>query len=193
MIPESFLSCHQKKLLAVRRKQLSPELEQSLYDRSIQIAMDGSILMDGDDVYVLNASFDARVDRIEYFHGLVLGMPAASLYSDDATIAINMIPLGLRGNTAKRISLLQRKWRNQRWRLYVQFDLIQLAKEMLALIKEGRKLGWIVPSLDYDKKIAERQYKKTKSDVAKIIILEKLPLLNDNDLRIIMKACAKRL
>ena len=66
MIPESFLSCHQKKRLAVRRKQLSPEFEQSLYDRSIQIAMDGSILMEGDDVYVLNAPFDARVDRIDY-------------------------------------------------------------------------------------------------------------------------------
>ena len=72
-----------------------------------------------------------------------------------------MVPLGWWGNAVKRITVLQREWRkwiSRQWRLYVQPDLIQLAKEMLKVIEEGRKLGWIVPSLDYERKLAKRDY-----------------------------------
>ena len=80
---------------------------------------------------------------------------------EDCSLAMNMVPLGWWGNTVKRITVLQRKWRkwiNQRWQLCVQLDIIQLAKEMLKVIKDGRKLGWIVPSLDYEMKLAKRDY-----------------------------------
>ena len=155
------LSDHETRLLDIRRRQLSIEDEAELYDRGIFVAVDGSIVQDGDDVYVLDAQFQERVDSIDYFHGRHHGVPVALLYSDDHALAINMVQLGWWGNTVKRITLLQRKWRNhqnQRWQLCVQLDLIQLAEEMLEVIKEGRKLGWMVPSLDYERKLAERDY-----------------------------------
>ena len=115
MIPESFLSCHQKKLLAVRRKQLSPEFEQSLHDRGTQIAMDGSILLDGDDVYVFDAPFQYRVQRIAYFGDTYYGMPIAQLCADEeGALAINMVQLGWWGNAVKCITVLQRQWRRRK-------------------------------------------------------------------------------
>ena len=111
---------------------------------------------------MLHVPFHLRVDRIDYFHGMSGDSPIAQLCADEMPCsAIDMVPLGWRGNTVKRITVLQRKWRkwiNQRWQLCVQLDIIQLAKEMLKVIKDGRKLGWIVPSLDYERKLAERDY-----------------------------------
>ena len=119
--------------------------------------------MDGNEVYVLDAPFHLRIDRIDYFHGMVGNSPMAQLLSEEEpnVLARDMVPLEWWGNTVKRITVLQRKWRkwiNQRWQLCVQLDIIQLAKEMLKVIKDGRKLGWIVPSLDYERKLAERDY-----------------------------------
>ena len=53
-----------------QRGNLSREYERELFDRQIQIGADGSILLDGDHVYVLNVDFVERVDRIDYFHGI---------------------------------------------------------------------------------------------------------------------------
>ena len=158
------LSSQERRLLDIRRGQLSREHEHELFSRNIQIAVDSSIVQDGYDVYVLDAPFQNRVDRILFFSDMYYGVPIAQFCADEAmecALAISMVQLGWWGNTVKRITVLQRKWRkwiNRQWRLYVQPDLIQLAKEMLKVIKEGRKLGWMVPSLDYERKLAERDY-----------------------------------
>ena len=49
----------------IRRRQLSIEDEVELYDRGIVVAVDGSIVRDGTDVYVLDAPFHERVDSID--------------------------------------------------------------------------------------------------------------------------------
>ena len=88
------LSDHETRLLDIRRRQLSIEDEKELYGRGIHVAVDGSIIQDGDDVYVLDApSFQERVDSIDYFHGRHHGVPVAQLYSDDHALAINMVQL----------------------------------------------------------------------------------------------------
>ena len=156
------LNPHERRRFDIRRGQLSEEHEYELFRRCIFIAADGSIIDDGDDVYLLDVPVQDRVMKIDYLHGLIHGVPSANLYADDeGALAISMVQLGWWGNTVKRITVLQRKWRkwlNRQWRLYVQPDLIQLAKQMLKVIEESRKLGWMVPSLDYERKLAERDY-----------------------------------
>ena len=87
--------------------------------RLIVIAADGSLMDDGDDVYVLDAPFHLRIDRIDYFHGMVGNSPMALMISDDDQMARDMLPLKRHGNTVKRITVLQRMWRNRRWRRHV--------------------------------------------------------------------------
>ena len=59
------LSRQETSLLDIRRRQLSIEDEVELYDRGIVVAVDGSIVRDGTDVYVLDAPFHERVDSID--------------------------------------------------------------------------------------------------------------------------------
>ena len=97
--------------------------------RLIVIAADGSLMDDGDDVYVLDAPFHLRIDRVNYFHvrrqQLLMPPHDAILYTS------RMVPLGWWGNTVKRITVLQRMWRNQLWRRHIQPSLIQLAHDVV--------------------------------------------------------------
>ena len=56
--------------------------------------------------------------------------PMALMVSDDNFLARDMVPLKRQGNTVKRITVLQRMWRNRRWRRHVQPKLIQLAYDV---------------------------------------------------------------
>ena len=117
---------------STRRGHLSREHEYELfYHRYIQIAADGSILLDGDKVYLLDEPFHIRIDRIDYFHGMVGNSPMALLMSDDDQVARDMVPRKRQGNTVKRITVLQRMWRNQLWRRHIQPELIQLAYDVV--------------------------------------------------------------
>ena len=78
------LSSQERRLLDIRRGQLSRELEHELFSRNIQIAVDGSIVQDGDDVYVLDAPFQNRVDRILFFSDMYYGVPIAQFCADEA-------------------------------------------------------------------------------------------------------------
>ena len=79
----------------------------SLFWRLIVIAADGSLMDDGDDVYLLDAPFHLRIDRVDYFH-----VRRQHLFtSDDHVLTGDMVPLGWWGNTVKRITVLQRMWR----------------------------------------------------------------------------------
>ena len=72
--------------------------------------------------------------KIDYFHGYHFGVPCALVWNDDEddhSLAMNMVQLASWGNVVHCITVLQRKWRNRQWRLYVQPELIQLAKDTL--------------------------------------------------------------
>ena len=118
----------------IRRRHLSEELEKVLWCREAFIGADGSIVKQGDDVYLLEAPFQDRVMKIDYFHGYHFGVPCALVWNDDEddhSLAMNMVQLASWGNVVHCITVLQRKWRNRQWRLYVQPELIQLATDML--------------------------------------------------------------
>ena len=115
-------------------------------------------MLDGDEVYVLDAPFHLRIDRIDYFHGMTYNSPMAQMVSDDNFLARDMVPRKRQGNTVKRITVLQRMWRNILWRRRIQPDVIQLAHDMVEVYEEARKFGWMVPSLGYERKLAERDY-----------------------------------
>ena len=137
---ESELLPQERRRFDIRRRQLSEELEEMLFKRADQIGADGTFVNDTDDVYLLDAPFQDRVTNIKYFHGLVrIGVPIAKLncidsngvrYEEDC-LAMNMVQLASWGVAVHCITVLQRKWRNRQWRLYVQPELIQLANDTL--------------------------------------------------------------
>ena len=128
---QAMTRCHQRIHTSTRRGQLSREHEYELFRRGIQIAADGSTLLDGGEVYVLDAPFHLRIDRIDYFHGMVWNSPMALMLSDDDFLARDMLPRKKHGNTVKRITVLQRMWRNILWRRHLQPELIQLAHDVV--------------------------------------------------------------
>ena len=136
------LSPQERRRFDIRRRHLSEELEEVLFWRGAWIGADGTIVYDNDDVYLLDAPFQERVTKIDYFHDCLacyhFGVPCAQLWDDElgidyghGSLAMNMVQLGWWGNIVHCITVLQRKWRNRRWRLCVQPALIQLAKDTL--------------------------------------------------------------
>ena len=122
---------HERRRFKIRRRHVSEEIEHGLFWRDIQIAADGSLLRDGDEVYLLDAPFHVRRDRIDYFHHMSGDSPTAQLCADEVDVdAIDMVPR-LRGNTVKRITVLQRMWGNILWRRHSQPELIQLAYDVV--------------------------------------------------------------
>ena len=53
---------------STRNGHLSEDLAYDLFWRLIVIAADGSLMDDGDDVYLLDAPFHLRIDSVDYFH-----------------------------------------------------------------------------------------------------------------------------
>ena len=130
---------HEIRRFKIRRRHLSKELEKVLYGKDVQIGADDSIVSDGDDVYLLDAPFQDRVAKISYFCGYHFDVPCAQVwngYEEDYSLAMNMVQLEWWGNAVHCITVLQRKWRNRQWRLYVQPELIQLAKDTLMQVSK---------------------------------------------------------
>ena len=128
---EQAMTRHQDICSSTRTGHLSREHEYELFKRDIQIAADASILVDGDKAYVLDAPFHLRMDRIDYFHGMVGNSPMAQMISDDDQVARDMVPRKRQGNIVKRITVLQRMWRNKLWRRHQEPELIQLAYDVV--------------------------------------------------------------
>ena len=125
---------HERRRFKIRRQHISEEKEYQQFDQGFVYGADGSVIEDGDDVYLLEGRFQDRVTKIDYFHGYHFGVPCALVCNDDedfSSLAMNMVQLGWWGNIVYCITVLQRKWRNRRWRLRVQPGLIQLAKDTL--------------------------------------------------------------
>ena len=71
-----------------------------------------------------------------------------------------MIPLYYRtvlGNLTKRIIAIQRIWR-KKWAIQQHSQIIDLARFFVDLYARARREGIIIPSLDYDQKVASRIY-----------------------------------
>ena len=121
-----------------------PENEADLFDRWIQVGLDGSVVKDDQLVYVLSNSPMRKEDghgpiqRIDYFHGLkrpfrdIFGTPQAQMHADEADVGIpiaqmhtdeanvlatEMISIN-GGFTVQRIKKFQKKWRARRAREY---------------------------------------------------------------------------
>ena len=141
---------HEIRRLKFRRQHISQKFEQEQWDKFIVYGADGSIIENGDDVYMLEGRFQDRVKNIDYFHGIdSFGVPEAQLNCFDSHgvryeeygLAMNMVQMDWGGKCVHCLIVLQRKWRNRRWRLCVQPGLIQLAKDMLKPIcKTSRSL-----------------------------------------------------
>ena len=89
--------------------------EVELFRRGIQIGYDGSIVNDGDFVYILDAvAFGENpIQEIDYFHGLIADVPMAQMVDDSDILASDMIGLQ-NGFTAIRIRNFQRRWKERR-------------------------------------------------------------------------------
>ena len=90
--------------------------EQEGHDREIQIGYDGSLLWDGDVVYVLTwqrMRLASPIQVIDYFHGVINGLAMAQMADEDEhdILAYNMIALEYPGMVATRIQHLQRRWK----------------------------------------------------------------------------------
>ena len=103
------------------RGNLTPEYERDLFDRYIQIGADGSIILDGDDVYILWIDqLERRLDQVDYFHGIhpIFGWsPVATMHSDMGWPATWMLAINRPGFVIKRILAFQRMWRSRRMQL----------------------------------------------------------------------------
>ena len=87
---------------------------QSLFRKGIQLGFDGSLVDDGDWVYVLGYRLEEQtVQQIDYFHSMVGGAPMAQMTDESNCSATHMIALQ-RGFTAIRITNVQRRWRQIR-------------------------------------------------------------------------------
>ena len=100
---------------AMRRPASDGLSEVELFRRGIQIGYDGSIVNDGDFVYILDAvAFGENpIQEIDYFHGLIADVPMAQMVDDSDILASDMIGLQ-NGFTAIRIRNFQRRWKERR-------------------------------------------------------------------------------
>lgn len=83
--------------------------ERILFLQGIQVGFDGSLLRDGAEVYVLGGG---GVRRVDYFHGLVDGVPMCPMEEDEADVSATQMINISKGFTALRITNLQRRWRS---------------------------------------------------------------------------------
>ncbi len=101
-----------------------PFAEEALFRRNVQIGADGSILRDGSLVYCVREwgmPLRYRIQRIDYFHGMMGGVPIAQTYDELDVAACDVIAITGRGFVVERIRHLQvrfRSWRARSERYY---------------------------------------------------------------------------
>ena len=97
-------------------------------------------------IRALNQYIEYRANTIDYFHVLTKSTQSIPLH-------YNTVP----GNLTRRIIAIQRLWRRT-WKYRHHNDLIELAFYFRELYAKSRREGIIIPSLDYDQKVAARRY-----------------------------------
>jgi len=121
-----------------------------LFRRGIVLGLDGSLLDDGDLVFVVNPMCNGvwrewneddhlTLRKIDYWHGVVGDQPMCQMHEDERNHAADELISPCRGFTVKCVTCIQRRWR--RWRvkrllrtfvfpcfplMYVHVDLIAL-------------------------------------------------------------------
>ena len=135
-------------------------IQRAWHKCGVQLGADGSVVRDGDWVYVLalNIPLDERINQIDYFHCWSTAQMNDDYESDIPSIV--MIPLfyhTVPGSLTKRIIAIQRLWRKT-WVLRHQIRIIKLAQFFLDLYARARREGIVIPSLDYERKLASRRY-----------------------------------
>ena len=129
----------------------------------LQFGADGSILENNDWVYHVRWH---EVLQIDYFHGMssMYGHAMCQLIRDEAdVVAPFMVPIPklgqkrLCGIINRRIATIQRAWRRW-WKEQHHKDIIGLAFFFVDLYAKCRREGLVLPSLDYERKLAARKY-----------------------------------
>ena len=137
------------------------EYEYALHKREVQLGADGSVVRDFEWVYVLSIPLYERIKHIDYFHGMV-DHEVIALMNDKYEFDIPsrwMIPLYYHtfpGSLTKRIIAIQRLWRKT-WAIKHQIRIIELAEFFRDLYARARREGIVIPSLDYEQKLASRR------------------------------------
>ena len=100
-----------------------PHDEMDLFDKGIVVGLDGSLLFDGLNAYVL-ARHGMRaedghgpIQKIDYFvsdHGLRHGIPMAQMCKDEEYVHATEIISKYGGFTVQRVINFQRRWRVRR-------------------------------------------------------------------------------
>ena len=146
------------------REELSIADERKYSDKKwLQFGPDFSILRDGDWVYHVRWH---EVLQIDYFHGMssMYGHAICQTIEDeDDVVAPFMVPIPkwgqkrLCGIINRRIATIQRAWRRW-WKEQHHKDIIGLAFFFVDLYAKCRREGLVLPSLDYERKLAARKY-----------------------------------
>ena len=97
-----------------------PHDESDLFWRGIVVGLDGSLLFDGLNAYVL-ARHGMRaedghgpIQRIDYFHALIHGIPMAQMYTNKEDVHATEMISTYGGFTVQRVINFQRRWRVHR-------------------------------------------------------------------------------
>ena len=101
---------------------------------------------------------DERIKQIDYFHGWNIAQMNDE-YESDIPQRV-MIPLYYHtapGILTRRIIAIQRLWRKT-WAIKHQIRIIKLAEFFRDLYARARREGIVIPSLDYEQKLASRRY-----------------------------------
>ena len=135
-------------------------IQRAWHKRGVQLGADGSVVRDGDWVYVLalNIPLDERINQIDYFDGWSTAQMNDE-YESDIPQRV-MIPLCYHtapGILTRRIIAIQRLGRKT-WVLRLQSRIVKLAELFLDLYARARREGIVIPSLDYEQKLASRRY-----------------------------------
>ena len=98
-----------------------PFAEQELYRRGLHIGLDGSVLLDGSNVYApYQRDLSQRLHQVDYFHGLIGGIPVCQTYSEESLepnfLATELINVES-GFVFTRLRNLQRAFRARRLRM----------------------------------------------------------------------------
>ena len=105
---------------AIKRRRQWLEAATYLWTKGLVLGRDGTMLYDGDSVYVVNHEvygFDDPIQEIDYFHGLIMGEPIAQMAEDEVDVcASDMIGLdGMFVRCMVKMQLCFRKRRAERY------------------------------------------------------------------------------
>ena len=97
-----------------------PHDESDLFWRGIVVGLDGSLLFDNLNAYVLAwhgmraEDGHGPIQRIDYFHALIHGIPMAQMYTNKEDVHATEMISTYGGFTVQRVINFQRRWRVHR-------------------------------------------------------------------------------